>query len=194
MKSIIRKGAALMLFMAMVINCFSVSPIYAQEDNVNSGETMTEIENSENNMEEGFSSEDVTLPEENENNIPEKDQITHDTQIQDNEVVEDKKEVSTPVPGDASLVNYFYVGYPYLQAPASQEFVLSFGTGTENISRIVLKYQKDNGNLIGLESSKQSEELYVFKKDFTESDKGTYKASDSVILLILKNIQLVFLI
>jgi len=175
MKSIIRKGAALMLFMAMVINCFSVSPIYAQEDNVNSGETMTEIENSENNMEEGFSSEDVTLPEENENNIPEKDQITHDTQIQDNEVVEDKKEVSTPVPGDASLVNYFYVGYPYLQAPASQEFVLSFGTGTENISRIVLKYQKDNGNLIELENSRQSGELYVFKKDFTESDKGTYK-------------------
>ncbi|WP_279137937.1 N-acetylmuramoyl-L-alanine amidase, partial [Faecalicoccus pleomorphus] len=175
MKNIIRKGAALILFMAMVTNCFSALPIYAQEDNVNSGETITEIENSENNEEESISSEDVSLPEENENNIPEKDQITHDTQIQDNEVVEDKKEVSTPVPGDASLVNYFYVGYPYLQAPASQEFVLSFGTGTENISRIVLKYQKDNGNLIELENSRQSGELYVFKKDFTESDKGTYK-------------------
>ncbi|MDY5232846.1 MAG: RICIN domain-containing protein [Faecalicoccus sp.] len=175
MKNIIRKGAALILFMAMVTNCFSALPIYAQEDNVNSGETITEIENFENNEEESISSEDVSLPEENENNIPEKDQITHDTQIQDNEVVEDKEEVSTPIPGDTSLVNYFYVGYPYLQAPASQEFVLSFGTGTENISRIVLKYQKDNGNLIELESSRQSEELYVFKKDFTESDKGTYK-------------------
>ena len=175
MKSIIRKGAALMLFMAMVINCFSVSSIYAQEDNVNSGETTTEIENSENNIEESFPSEDVTLPEENENNISEKDQTTNDTQIQDNDAVEDKEEVTTPVPGDTSLVNYFYVGYPYLQAPASQEFVLSFGTGTENISKIVLKYQKDDGNLIELESSKQSKELYVFKKNFTESDKGTYK-------------------
>lgn len=175
MKSIIRKGAALMLFMAMVINCFSVSPIYAQEDNVNSGETMTEIENSENNMEEGFPSEDVTLPEENKNNIPEKDQITHDTQIQNNDAVEDKEEVTTPVPGDTSLVNYFYVGYPYLQAPSSQEFVLSFGMGTENISKIVLKYQKDNGNLIELESSKRSKELYVFNKNFTETDQGTYK-------------------
>ena len=61
MKSIIRKGAALMLFMAMVINCFSVSPIYAQEDNVNSGETMTEIENSENNMEESFPGEGCNI-------------------------------------------------------------------------------------------------------------------------------------
>ena len=137
MKSIIRKGAALMLFMAMVINCFSVSPIYAQEDNVNSGETMTEIENSENNMEESFPGEDVTSPEEIEDNIPEKDQITHDTQIRNNDAVEDKEEVTTPVPGDTSLVNYFYVGYPYLQAPSSQEFVLSFGMGTENISKIV---------------------------------------------------------
>ena len=175
MKSIIRKGASLILFIAMLTNCFSALPIYAQEDNMSSGETTTEIENSENNMEESFPSEDVTLPEENENNVLKNEAITNDNQIQDNELVEYKEEVATPVPGDTSLVNYFYVGYPYLQAPASQEFVLSFGTGTENISRIVLKYQKDNGNLIELESSKQSKELYVFKKNFTESDKGTYK-------------------
>ena len=172
----IRKNIfAIILLFAMTINCLSVLPIYAQEDNANSGETTTEIENSENNMEESYPSEDVTLPEENENNVSKNEETINDTQIQDNEIVEDKEEVSTPLPGDTSLVNYFYVGYPYLQAPASQEFVLSFGTGTENISRIVLKYQKDNGNLIELESSKQSEELYVYKKDFTESDKGTYK-------------------
>ena len=95
MKSIIRKGASLILFIAMVINCFSALPIYAQEDNVNSGETTTEIENSENNIEESFPSEDVTSPEENENNISEKDQTTNDTQIQENDAVEDKEEITT---------------------------------------------------------------------------------------------------
>ena len=175
MKSIIRKGASLILLIAMVINCFSALPIYAQEDNVNSGETATEIENPEDNVEETLPREDVTLSEEKEDSVSKNEETTNDNQIQDNEVVEDKEEVSTPLPGDTSLVNYFYVGYPYLQAPASQEFVLSFGTGTENISRIVLKYQKDNGNLVELQSSKQSEELYVFEKNFIESDKGTYK-------------------
>ena len=51
MKRIIRKGASLILFMAMVINSFSYLPIYAQENNVGNEDTTTQIEDSENNAE-----------------------------------------------------------------------------------------------------------------------------------------------
>ena len=175
MKRIIRKGASLILFMAMVINSFSYLPIYAQENNVGNEDTTTQIEDSENNAEESISSEDTLSPEEGEGSISMNEESAEETKTSDNVVIADEEPIPAPVPGDTSLVNYFYVGYPYLQAPSTQEFVLSFGNGTENISKIVLKYQKDNGNLVELQSSKQSGELYVFEKEFAESDSGTYK-------------------
>ena len=69
MKRIIRKGASLILFMAMVINSFSYLPIYAQENNVGNEDTTTQIEDSENNAEESIPSEDTLSPEEGEGSI-----------------------------------------------------------------------------------------------------------------------------
>ena len=175
MKRIIRKGASLILFMAMVINSFSYLPIYAQENNVGNEDTTTQIEDSENNAEESIPSEDTLSPEEGEGSISMNEESAQETKTSDNVVIADEEPISAPVPGDTSLVNYFYVGYPYLKAPSTQEFVLSFGNGTENISKIVLKYQKDNGDLVELQSTKQSGELYVFNNHFSESDTGTYK-------------------
>ncbi|MDM8293369.1 N-acetylmuramoyl-L-alanine amidase, partial [Faecalicoccus pleomorphus] len=175
MKRIIRKGASLILFMAMVINSFSYLPIYAQENNVGNEDTTTQIEDSENNAEESIPSEDTLSPEEGEGSISMNEESAQETKTSDNVVIADEEPISAPVPGDTSLVNYFYVGYPYLKAPLTQEFVLSFGNGTENISKIVLKYQKDNGDLVELQSTKQSGELYVFNNHFSESDTGTYK-------------------
>lgn len=175
MKRIIRKGASLILFMAMVINSFSYLPIYALENNVGKEDTTTQIEDSENNAEENIPSEGTSSPEEGESSISMNEESAEETKTSDSVVIEDEEPISAPAPGDTSLVNYFYVGYPYLQAPSTQEFVLSFGNGKENISKIVLKYQKDNEDLVELQSSKRSGELYVFSKDFAESDAGTYK-------------------
>ncbi|WP_195222843.1 GBS Bsp-like repeat-containing protein, partial [Faecalicoccus pleomorphus] len=175
MKRIIRKGASLILFMAMVINSFSYLPIYAQENNVGNEDTTTQIEDSENNAEESIPSEDTLSSKEGEGSISMNEESAQETKTSDNVVIADEEPISAPIPGDTSLVNYFYVGYPYLKAPSTQEFVLSFGNGTENISKIVLKYQKDNGNLVELQSTKQSGELYVFNNHFSESDTGTYK-------------------
>ena len=80
-------------------------------------------------------------------------------------------------PGDSSLVEYFYVGSPYLTTPATQQFILSFGTGAERITSVKLEYQKDGEEELSLDVARQQSNLYVFERSFTEAESGTYKVN-----------------
>jgi N-acetylmuramoyl-L-alanine amidase len=76
--------------------------------------------------------------------------------------------------GDYSKVNYFLVTAPYLQTPAAEQFVLSYGDGTENLEDLKLIYSRDDGTGASIECTGQQGELYTFSRDFTAADAGTY--------------------
>ena len=90
---------------------------------------------------------------------------------------EDKEAPQVAQAGDASLVNYFYVGSPLLQAPGTQEFVLSLGNGSEEIETVKLHYLKEDGNTEELTNTQKNNELFVFTKSFDSSQAGTYIVS-----------------
>ena len=75
-------------------------------------------------------------------------------------------------------VNYFYVGVPYLETPAEEEFVASFGDGTENISSMKLIVQKNDGSTMEIENVNRVGELYHFKRSFTEAESGVYSVTE----------------
>ena len=143
-------------------------PVENESDSESSNDVQNEV------IEEELTQDDSSLPdteetEEEINTLP-------DGELQNNESNSEKEEPII-LPGNSSLVEYFYVGSPYLTTPATQQFVLSFGTGTEGISSVKLQYQKDVGEELELDVSRQQANLYVFEKSFSEAESGTYKVS-----------------
>lgn len=190
MKFIHKKIIPLFLFTAMVLNCFSALPVQAQEEG--NAETNTIVENVQD-PETGTSPEETTdpvVPDNSLNENPtqeESDQENLDLSVpaenenesvQDHPAVpEDKEAPQVAQEGDASLVNYFYVGSPLLQAPGTQEFVLSLGNGSEGIETVKLYYQKEDGSTEELINTQKNNELFVFTKSFDAAQAGTYSVS-----------------
>ena len=166
------------------MNCFCTN-LFAEE-RVPLDETITEnTEDELNDIELEYPDSDfIENPQEQEDSdlsediISENNENTAETETNPQEDTDNidnsKKHVQQ---GDSSLVQFFYVGSPYLTTPATQQFVLSFGSGTEGISSVKLQYQKDGGEVQELEATQYQNGLYVFEKSFTESETGTYKVN-----------------
>lgn len=76
--------------------------------------------------------------------------------------------------GEYSKVNYFLVTAPYLQTPAAEQFVFSYGDGTENLENLKLEYSRDDGTGASIECIGEKDGLYTFSRDFTAADAGEY--------------------
>ncbi len=74
-------------------------------------------------------------------------------------------------------INFVYIESPYLEASKTQKMVVSWGDGTEEIESIT-------ANLIGeseteeWEATQHSGNLYLFEKEFSEDQNGTYKITE----------------
>lgn len=86
-----------------------------------------------------------------------------------------EQEQSNSVVASQGLINYVGVGVPYLETPAEQQLVVSFGDGTENISDAKLTCKKSDGSIFEFELSLKENELYLFKNTFDEKDAGIYQ-------------------
>ena len=76
-------------------------------------------------------------------------------------------------------LNYILVESPYLESPNTQNIVVSWGDGTEQISNIRITVQKEDGSTEEWTCSNQSGYLYVFSKEYVdESEQSTYKVTD----------------
>ena len=92
--------------------------------------------------------------------------------------IELEPNIITNIPqGDTALVNYFLVESPFIQAPATQKFVFSFGDGTQNISSMSLFFQRDNGVEQEISLTTKQNNLYVFEHSFNNADIGTYRVT-----------------
>ncbi|MDY2996263.1 MAG: N-acetylmuramoyl-L-alanine amidase [Faecalimonas sp.] len=76
-------------------------------------------------------------------------------------------------------LNYILVESPYLESPNTQNIVVSWGDGTEQISNMRITVQKEDGSTEEWTCSNQSGYLYVFSKEYVdESEQSTYKVID----------------
>ena len=76
-------------------------------------------------------------------------------------------------------LNYILVESPYLESPNTQNIVVSWGDGTEQISNMRITVQKEDGSTEEWTCSNQSGYLYVFSKEYVdESEQSTYKVRD----------------
>ncbi|WP_296242779.1 N-acetylmuramoyl-L-alanine amidase [uncultured Faecalicoccus sp.] len=191
-----KKVLPIIIALMMTLNGVSVFSAYAQENQDEEGNQIVENINNED-----FSSNQITdttgeISEEKSETDgieDEKDSVTlnqnsdetsdnnYNNSNKENLMEEDFSGIESDNQkiqiGNSSLVEYFYVGSPYLSTPATQQFVLSFGSGTEGISSVKLQYQKDDGEAQELETTQYQNGLYVFEKAFTDAETGTYKVN-----------------
>ena len=187
-----KKVLPIIIALMMTLNGVSVFSAYAQENQDEEGNQIVENINNED-----FSSNQITdttgeISEEKSETDgieDEKDSVTlnqnsdetsdnnYNNSNKENLMEEDFSGIESDNQkiqiGNSSLVEYFYVGSPYLATPATQQFVLSFGSGTEGISSVKLQYQKDDGEAQELETTQYQNGLYVFEKAFTDAETGT---------------------
>ncbi|MBB5185013.1 N-acetylmuramoyl-L-alanine amidase/uncharacterized protein YjdB [Faecalicoccus acidiformans] len=178
----------LMLVTSLVSNVYALDFISSdnadtneivENQNLNQAEEENAIEDSEsegsNNTEDKGSNlnDDSSVME---NQAAEKNVQSLQEQHNVEDSIPEEKNIIVQ-PGDSSLVEYFYVGSPYLTTPATQQFILSFGTGAERITSVKLEYQKDGEEELSLDVARQQSNLYVFERSFTEAESGTYKVN-----------------
>ena len=178
----------LMLVTSLVSNVYALDFISSdnadtneivENQNLNQADEENAIEDSEsegsNNTEDkGSNLNDDSSVMENQTDEKNVQSLQEQNNVEDS-IPEEKNIIVQP--GDSSLVEYFYVGSPYLTTPAIQQFILSFGTGAEGITSIKLEYQKDGEEELSLDVARQQSNLYVFEKSFTEAESGTYKVN-----------------
>ena len=156
MKKIINSLLSLMLCFFLSMSMFNLN-IYAEQKNEEVIESMNKDEvNTEDSVSKNVNNDQIEVSLE--------------------ETVNESDD-SNILNGDTSLVNYFLVESPFIQAPATQKFVFSFGDGTQNISSMSLFFQRDNGVEQQISLITKQSNLYVFEHNFNNADIGTYKVT-----------------
>ena len=174
MKRYFKKFLSLIICSFMFVSPLNLS-VFAQEEN-----PVEQTENVENttNVEE-TPVEDVTndVITNNEAEVTQEETQVQGPVVQD--VQEEPEEIVNEIlEGEKEKVNYFYVGVPYLETPAEEEFVASFGDGTENIDSMKLIVQKNDGSTLEIENVNRVSELYHFKRSFSEAESGVYTVTE----------------
>ncbi|MBM6831315.1 N-acetylmuramoyl-L-alanine amidase, partial [Faecalicoccus acidiformans] len=191
-----KKVIPIIIALMMTLNGYSGFSVYAQENQDEEGNQIVEKINNEDSSSNQITDTTGEISEEKSESDEIEDEKDSDTlnqnpdeasenndnnsnkeNLKEEDVSRIESENQEIQIGNSSLVEYFYVGSPYLTTPATQQFVLSFGAGTEGITSIKLQYQKDGGEELELDVSRQQANLYVFEKSFSESESGTYKVS-----------------
>ncbi len=90
-------------------------------------------------------------------------------------VDENTPEDNQTAAAEKGKLNYIYVESPYLETPAEENVVVSWGDGSENISSMTLVCEKADGSQSEWVNTKQTENLFLFNKAFVEKESGTYQ-------------------
>ena len=130
-------------------------------------------ENNSSNADENVVSAEE--PEEVEENISNQDQ----TQTTDQPVSNSSEETTADFT-QQGLINYVGIDFPYLETPAEQNIVISYGDGTENVSEAKVIVNKNDGSVLEISLSKKEGELFMFTNSFDETATGVYELMDFV--------------
>ncbi len=81
---------------------------------------------------------------------------------------------------ERGLINYVGIDLPYLETPADQNIVISYGDGSEDVTDARLVTQADDGTSIEMQLSKKEGELFLFTCNFDETGSGVYTVTDFI--------------
>lgn len=175
-----RKIAQLML-VAMLLTTVTPTTVQAaevssatestDEDVVDNGGDSNLEETVENDSAEGKMNSSGVVSEDTAQISEEQNVGDQDTVNQSNSAVTTN---DTSVSENTGALNYISVELPYLEAPAEQNIVVSFGDGTQEITdaKVIYTDTASNENVIPL--FKKEGELFQFSKAFSDSEKGVY--------------------
>lgn len=96
------------------------------------------------------------------------------------EQITDEQEVASPTTNapvaseNTAAINYVSIELPYLEAPAEQNIVISFGDGTQEITDAKVTYVDEASNEHVISLFKKEGELFQFSKTFSMDEKGVY--------------------
>ncbi len=164
--------------LAAVLLGTTIVPGSVIAEDITSETTMDSVSDVEDSAGDGLkdiqdNDEDKDVPEQPAQDSDSSDESAESTQQNDEENSEGEQRDS--VVASQGLVNYVGVVEPYLQAPAEQQIVLSYGDGTESISDAKIICEKADGNTIELDLDVRENEVYLFKRVFEEKDAGVYR-------------------
>ena len=88
---------------------------------------------------------------------------------------EESQENNQTAAAEKGKFNYIYVESPYLETPAEENVVVSWGDGSENISSMTLVCVKADGTQSEWTNIEREENLFLFNKAFSNEESGTYQ-------------------
>ena len=71
-------------------------------------------------------------------------------------------------------MNFLYIESKKLEAPGTQNIVVSWDQGMDEIEKFSLIYRDTNGKKYTLDESKRTDKAILFNKNFKENEIGTY--------------------
>ena len=181
MNKFVKKILSIVICSFMFVSPLNLSVFAQEEVPVEQTENVEDTTNVEETPVEDVTDDVVTNDEAEvtQEETPVQEPVVQDVQE------EPEKTVKEILEGEKEKVNYFYVGVPYLETPAEEEFVASFGDGTENIDSMKLIVQKNDGSVLEndgsvleIENVNRVGELYHFKRPFSEAESGVYTVTE----------------
>ena len=94
---------------------------------------------------------------------------TVENQLSDSEQIEENQ-VQNAI---EQHLNYLYIESPYVETPATQRIVVSWGDGTENIEEIDLSVEH-NGDTQTWTSVKSEDGVFLYEKAYADGEDGIY--------------------
>lgn len=177
-----KRFIAQLMLIVMLLSAVIPGTVYAEElPATEESSTDGGVDNSiDNNSEENITEEVQNGEIENSSEIePETSvAVSEEENVDDQDIINQSN--STVTTNDTSgnentdVLNYISVELPYLEAPAEQNIVVSYGDGTQEITDAKITYTDTalNENVIPL--FKKEGELFQFSKTFSDGEEGVY--------------------
>ena len=154
-------------------------PVYAEDVTTNEsvqviGNQTSDIDLNNNNQEEIENKTDVEIGEnDSDSSYSDTDEKNAEIAIQNQEETEDLNSIE-------QRLNYLYIENPYVETPATQRIVVSWGDGTEAIEAIDLSVEH-NGDIQTWTSQKAEDGTFLYERAFEDGEDGIYTVKKLVV-------------
>ena len=175
----IRRVIAWMLLLIFFFGGVFPQSVMAQDINeevvvnneVDGVEQQEQINDSDYNAEGNLDQEESDSNNSIDGTIETKDSSAEETQNDNSQ--------DTTVENNQITLNYFYVDYPYLEAPGTQNIVISLTGENQNIENVVVNFflYSDN-SILSMNCQEHVDGAYRFEHMFTENESGVYAAEN----------------
>ncbi len=186
MTQAVKRTVAGFLCILLVLGCVPMQEINAEDIGAQQG---TDIQQETDMQQEIGIQDEENQPEQRQDGEKEPVQETAEAEQQqtaaeeqdgkssdDNPAVdEESQENNQTAAAEKGKFNYIYVESPYLETPAEENVVVSWGDGSENISSMTLVCVKADGTQSEWTNIEREENLFLFNKAFSNEESGTYQ-------------------